>query len=324
MVRSLLGTLLKIAGAGTVGWLAYSRFGVNHDMPIGPAIDAERLDFSGPSSCFLSYYVDTSGNGRPLVLLHSINAAASAYEVMPIFNHYRGLRPVYALDLPGFGFSERSDREYSPELYSNAIIDFLNLIGDQADVIAMSLTCEFAGLAAEREPGLFHTLTMISPSGFSTQTSQRDEEASDTAYNLLTNPVTAQPLFDLLTTRASIAFFLSQSFYGPADQGMIDYAYLTAHQTGARYAPLYFVSGKLFTPNIAQRVYADLELPVMVLYDQDQFVDLGGLTRFAEQHNNWRLRRIPNTRGLPHFERMDKVAEALNSFWIAVHSAATL
>ena len=39
---------------------------------------------------------------RPLLLLHSINASASAYEVKPLFEHYRQQRPVYAPDLPGF------------------------------------------------------------------------------------------------------------------------------------------------------------------------------------------------------------------------------
>jgi pimeloyl-ACP methyl ester carboxylesterase len=56
---------------------------------------------------------DLAGAQLPLLLIHSVNAAASAYEVRPLFDHYRGRRPVYALDLPGFGQSDRSDRLYS-------------------------------------------------------------------------------------------------------------------------------------------------------------------------------------------------------------------
>ena len=47
----------------------------------------------------LAYYV--GGDGPPLLLIHSINAAASAYEVKPIYDRMRTLRRVYAVELPG-------------------------------------------------------------------------------------------------------------------------------------------------------------------------------------------------------------------------------
>ena len=51
----------------------------------------------------ISYYVDEAQNdARPLVLLHSINAAPSAREMQPLFEHYRHKRTVYAPDLPGY------------------------------------------------------------------------------------------------------------------------------------------------------------------------------------------------------------------------------
>jgi pimeloyl-ACP methyl ester carboxylesterase len=46
----------------------------------------------------------------PMLLVHSVNASASAAEMAPLFDYYRQSRSVYALDLPGFGFSDRSDR----------------------------------------------------------------------------------------------------------------------------------------------------------------------------------------------------------------------
>ena len=61
-----------------------------------------------------------SGAGCPV---HSVNAAASAYEMAPIFNRYRTSLPEIAMDLPGFGLSDRSDRIYSPRVYHEAILD---------------------------------------------------------------------------------------------------------------------------------------------------------------------------------------------------------
>ena len=83
------------------------------DLP--PAVSGERHDLQTPGRR-LSYYADrpaAAADARPLLLVHSINAAGSAYEIRPLYEHYRRLRPVYALELPGFGFSDRRDEEYA-------------------------------------------------------------------------------------------------------------------------------------------------------------------------------------------------------------------
>lgn len=303
------------------GWIAYSAFGINHRMAIGPAIDARREIFNGRSTRFLTYYVDRSAAGRPLVLLHSINAAGNSYEMRPIFEHYRTLRPVYALDLPGFGFSERANKRYTRDTYKDAILDLLaERVQEPADVIALSLSGEFAARAALERPDLFNSLTLISPSGFTDRSKGSTQAASDyglsdLVYNYLAVPLWAQSVYDLLATRTSIRWFLKQSFYGPVDEGLVDYAYLTCHQPGARHAPLHFVSGLLFTPSIREAAYERLEIPALVLYDQDYFVRFDTLPTTLERCPNWRAERIAPTRGLPHFERMPDVARALDTFW---------
>ena len=78
--------------------------------PLPPAVSGERFEFDSPAGR-LSAYV--AGSGPPLLLVHSVNAAASAAEVRPLHEHYNASRRVFALDLPGFGFSERGDRRYT-------------------------------------------------------------------------------------------------------------------------------------------------------------------------------------------------------------------
>ena len=92
-----VGTLLATVLAAVGGWIGYSALRINHQQPLRPATDAERRTFNSPAAGTLSYYVDRRASGRPLVLIHSVNAGASSYEMMPIFEHYRNRRPVYAL-----------------------------------------------------------------------------------------------------------------------------------------------------------------------------------------------------------------------------------
>lgn len=325
--RRRLVTTLRILGTTVLAvplvWIGYSTVLINHQVPLPPAINAERRTFASDTAGALSYYADTSHAGKPLVLLHSINAGSSAYEVRPLFDHYRTQRPVYALDLPGFGFSDRSDREYTPALYAAAIGDFLQREvphNNGVDVVAMSLTSEFTARVALEQPALVRTLTLISPTGFSGDERQnRTERAQrtgtgDRLYRAFTFPLWSQALYDALVSRPSLRYFLERQFAGTVDEGLIDYAFLSTHQPGAKHAPFRFVSGKLFTGTIRADVYDHLAQPVLVVYDTDPNITFDQLPQTLER-GNWHGAQITPTRGLPHWEQLDQTAAALDRFW---------
>ncbi len=321
LTKSVVG-LVKSVGALAVtavaGGIVYSFLGVDHEVDFPPALSAKRMWLASDRAENLSYYVDKSGTGRPLVLIHSINAAPSAHEMGPLFEYYRGQRPVYALDLPGFGFSERTPRRYSPQLFENAILDFLNSeVREPADVIALSLGCEFVARAAVAQPELFHSLVFISPSGFGS----RDMPLPGNAlHRLVSFSLWSQPLFDLLTSRPSIRLFLGQSFVEEPAPSFLDYAYITSHQPGARYAPLWFLTGELFTQKVRTAVYENVTRPTMVLYDQDPNVNFDRLPDLLAVNGRWRAVRLQPTRGLPHWEKLPETTATLADFWQDVES----
>lgn len=329
-IGGLLGFVATALVGAAGGWIAYSNRSIDHNMRLPFAIDANRERFMGRNvTRFMSYYYDISASGRPLVLIHSINAAASAYEMRPLFQNYRGTRPVYALELPGFGLAERSDREYSYQLYKACIIDFLTeKVGEPADVVGLSLSNEFIARAALERPDLINSVVMISPSGFTqreNKVASQQASASGTSnsfYKLLAFPLWSQAFYDLLTTKAGIQYFLQMSFEGQVDEGLVEYDYLTAHQPGARYAPLYFVSGKLFSPRIREEVYERLIDPVLVVYDRDAFVRFDTLPEVVREHPNWQAVRISGTKGLPHFEKLTETVQALDAFWASIRIGA--
>ncbi len=110
--------------------------------PLPDPLNAERRDLSGRAGRVALW---RAGRGAPVLLLHSINAAASAYEVRPAFEAIARSRRAYAPDLPGFGFSERGDRRYDVALYVAAVEDALDAIAEECgdvpvDVFALSLS----------------------------------------------------------------------------------------------------------------------------------------------------------------------------------------
>ncbi len=308
--------------AAATAWIVYSSLAIDHQMYLPKAIPADRKEFESQHAGMLSYYANRAGEGRPLVLIHSINAAASAYEMSPLFEHYQGKRPVYALDLPGFGFSERSRRDYSPGLYADAILDFLQTqVGEAADVVALSLGSEFASMAALLKPDLFNSLALISPTGLGRsgdkQGSQKAGEngMSRVLYPLFSFSLWGRPFYDLLTTKRSIRYFLEKSFFGPVPQEMVDYDFISAHQPGAENAPFHFISGKLFTPNARRQIYEQVNTRTLIIYDRDAFTRFDMLPELLANNLRWAAVRIVPTLGLPQFEQLPQLAETLVRFW---------
>jgi pimeloyl-ACP methyl ester carboxylesterase len=331
IVPDVITMIAKGAGAvvaGGVGlgsaWLAYSALFVNHNMPLPDAIGARRHRFAGSSGGSVSWYGDETGHGRPVVLVHGVNACASAYEVRPLFESFRGDRPVYAIDLPGFGFSERTDRVYYPELYADTLVEWIETWLPDApqpvDLIALGHSCEFAANAASARADLFHSLTFVSPSGFA-ESGQR--AASDQILRLSSAPVWSQAFYDLLTTRVNIRHSLRRSFLRGPDEALVHYAYLTSHQPGARFAPLHFLSGHLFTAGIRE-FYGALNMPVLVLAAEDDEMSYDALPEFVDRHANWRVASVPESRSLPHFENITGTLLVMADFWQRLPVAAAI
>lgn len=316
---SILPTILGVGAFAAAGlglaWIAYSRTRIEHDIPLTAALDGELTTFKGRRAGRLAYYA--AGPARrgapPLILIHSVNAAASSYEMKPLYDHYAHLRRVYALDLPGYGFSERSERRYAPALFRDAILDLIEgpLGGASVDAVALSLGSEFLALATAAQPALFRTLTFISPSGFSPH--NRKLRPVEGLFLFLRVRFWSRPIYDLLTSRPSLKYFLQASQRTTVKRAAVNYAYVTSHQPNAEIAPFHFVSFKLFTPDIFN-TYRALTQPCLLLYGRDPFVQYDYVSELANCAN-WRIVPLPNTGALTHWDSPAIVVEQMDKMF---------
>jgi len=286
------------------------------------AIDADLHSLTVSGGVTLRYYADThfdadkqGATARPLVLLHSVNAAPSAMEVSPLFTAYRGKRPVYAVDLPGFGQSQRGPLAYSPSFFAQCLHDFLvALEGEPADIVALSLTTEFAARALGELNAPANSLVGISPTGFSRR-QPPGESVSRKVDKVVGTPLLGRGLFRLLTSGPSIRFFLSKAFVGPIPKPLLDYAQTTARVADAHYGPFAFLSMRLFTPSAPSTLYSKVSQPFLVLHDRDPNVDFTQLPAFAGKHSNVQVGHVAPSLGLPHWELLPETVAALDAFW---------
>ncbi|MEE4276938.1 MAG: alpha/beta fold hydrolase [Halieaceae bacterium] len=285
-----------------------------------PAVQADELRWDLPGVCEVLCY-RRGGEGRPLLLLHSINAAPSAFEVSPFFDSAELdlHRPLYAPDLPGFGRSQRDDRAYKPEFFARALLAIVEKIledsgSDAVDVLALSTTAEFAARAALAMPERFASLVLVSPTGLSRRR-DRPSSAGPKVHRFFRLRGVGSTLYRLLRSRRSIRFFLDKAFTDGAPEAMIDYACATTRVPGASFAPFYFLSGQMFCHDAVGELYLPLTQPVLVLYDTDPNISFNFLDVVLDKAANWTATRIAGTRGLPHFEKPAETRVALEAFW---------
>ena len=280
--------------------------------PLPSALDAERHEIDAGSAGRLSFYAGAPpGAGAvPLLLVHSVNAAASAYEVKPLFDRLRAERPVYALDLPGYGFSERSPRRYTLRLMTDAVLAATAEIarrhgGAAIDAMGVSLSCEFVARAASERPAAYRRLGLVSPTGLDRVEPRHGPAGANRGQAWLYAALASAPwsgaVFRGLTKPSVIRFFLAKTWGSKdIDEGLLAYDVVTTRQPGASHAPFDFVSGFLFAADIGS-VYDTLALPVWVLHGtRGDFTDYRGLARYAGRAN-WHVDVLP-TGALPYFE----------------------
>jgi pimeloyl-ACP methyl ester carboxylesterase len=259
----------------------------------------------------------------PLLLIHSINAAASAAEVEPLFTHYRQQRPVYAIELPGFGFSDRSDRSYTPRLMTDALHAALAIIqsengGKVADVLAVSLSTEFAARAKYEAPHSIRRLALVSPTGFRGKKLRYGPAGGTLSlpwlYRLLTLDFWRQGIFNSLTRPSVIRYFLKGAWGTEnIDEIFWRYCLLTSRQPGAANAPFYFVSAFLFSTDI-NHLYESLDDPVWVsMATRGDFTDYRG-RHTVEDKTNWQFHAVQGG-ALPFFENLSSFTKKLDPFW---------
>jgi len=220
------------------------------------------------------------GSGTPLVLVHSIHAAAWSMEWRHVIGDLADRHVVFAIDLLGFGPSERPALHYTSQLYVELITDFLReIVRAPASIVGSSLGGTYAVRVAALHPELVRSVSAIGPAGVSRLRHADGAVGAVGAViqGLFRLPVIGEGLFSALTSRPSIRFFLSDIYSDRAAMTpeAVELFWRGAHAPGARYAPAAFVGMRLNLD--IESDLRGLTVPVQLIWGKD-----ASQTPFAE------------------------------------------
>ena len=286
-----------------------------------------RLQYVSWRGVHYAYYSRT-GPGRPILLLHSINAVASAHEMRPLVQRLvrDSNRPVYVLEWVGFGHSDRPETNYNPELLEQQLEHFLEKVVRSrrpVDVIGFSLGASYAAEVARRRQDLIRSLVAIEPTGLGVEPREIGRAWSKLLFTL---PGVQRAFYDRITTPDALYEFARDNLFSPefgVPEEYVEYGAETARMEGASRPLDDFLRGRLF-PEDGQDILLHLPQPLLIIHGTLQDRRMESYTELPELAESSDTIVVPLPTGaLPHWERPSAVMEHIRDFYADIDGSVT-
>lgn len=227
--KNKLLTLLILSAGATAATAAINKF-------IQISATSRNLLSDPQSLCYKwrlgNIHYTKTGSGKPLLLIHDLNAYSSGYEWNQMIGRLNENYTVYTLDLLGCGRSEKPNMTYTNYVYVQLISDFVkSVIGHRASVISTGESASIPIMACANNPELFDQIMLINPLSLHDY-SQMPGKMSKYYKIVVDMPVIGTLLYHIASSRQAITEELTtKGFYNPytVKSTWIDSYYESAH-----------------------------------------------------------------------------------------------
>ena len=264
----------------------------------------------------LKVYYKVRGSGSPLLLLHDIHPAASAYEWSLVEDLLARKHTVYVLDFPGCGRSDKPQDLYTNFFFVELIRDFIRDHKiEKADIVASNLSSAVALMTGKYAPDCVGDLILINPPSVR-ETAQVPDIISKAKKAVFELPFFGDFVYNLLSARSEIDYaFTEHYFYNPFhdNEDLVDTYYESAHlgKGNGRFLAASLV-GNYVNINLEHAIKS-YDGKVSIIEGSD--VKNGGSNVHEWITLNPSIKRdfIPHTKELPHLEEPDKTVAMIES-----------
>jgi pimeloyl-ACP methyl ester carboxylesterase len=258
----------------------------------------------------------SAANAPPLMFLHGFGSAIAQWHanLVPLSQSHT----VYALDLLGFGASEKAAAPYRVELWVDQVYDFWRTwVGQPVILVGHSLGALVALTTAIAHPDMIRGLVLITlPAARQETLPEWLQPIVNTLEGAFSSPLLIRPLFNLIrrpgvlrsvlrlacVNPENVTEDLVASFVAPSlDRGAAQtFCRLSQARTKTNFSP----STKLLLPQ--------LQVPTLMLWgEQDRIIPIAWGRQLPALNPRLRMVEIPDTGHFPYEERSQQVNEEI-------------
>jgi len=257
------------------------------------------------------------GNGKPLLLVHDLSLGSSRYEFHKIIKALSKKYEVYAIDMLGYGLSDKPNMTYTCYLYVQLLTDFVkNRIGRKTDVIAVGDSASLAIMTCHNNPDVFNRLILINPQSLH-RLNLMPNKRTHLLKLFVDLPVIGTFVYNLITSKFSFTNLFRKYYY--SDKSKIEKkdiaAYVEASHLKDHNAKYSFSShiGRYLNLNILHGL-KEINHSIFIIAGQEKAATKSIVETYTNYNNSIEAVFIPGTKQYPHLEEPQKVLEQLNIF----------
>lgn len=257
------------------------------------------------------------GSGSPLLLVHDLTVGSSVYEFNKMIDVLSEKHEVFAIDLLGYGLSDKPNMTYTNYLYVQLIIDFVkNIIGKKTDILSTGDSSQIAVMACHNDPEVFNKLIFINPQSLY-ESNQIPSKQTKALKFLLDTPIIGTFVYNLFTNKASIEkTFKDKYFYNTINIEEKDIlSYLEASHLPDHSSKYVFASyvGKYINTNIIHAL-KEINHSIYIISGEKESNIHTTVENYLYYNNAIESAFIPYCKHLPHMEMPDKVIGYIEMF----------
>jgi len=257
----------------------------------------------------LQMFAITMGSGRDVVLIHGDPSSTWSWRkvMAPLSEHFR----VHAIDLPGFGFSDKPDVSYDDTFLERCVVGYLDEEGiKSAALVGNSMGGLVASEVAIVHPERVSALVLIDAAGIPSKNGYRPPLIARLARWPVLGPVIREIPF-----RGTLRDGLRDAVYDPNQ--------ITEEEVDAYYLPLRTEGGtNAFLARMSQPEAEDrparirtIKAPTLVITgDTDRLVPPQAAHEYHELIAGSELVVFEKTGHLPQEERPERTAAEITRF----------